>query len=115
MARHYSTRDFFRQMPNRLLARYFHARGDFEDFDFASMPDTRPDALFAAWLQLPDELRHTMDTEFRDIAELSCEKGWRAINDEVAWHLRDPDEHAAFVERDADQVRPLLPVGTQRA
>ena len=33
MARHYSTRDFFRQM----LARYFHARGAFQDVDFAAM------------------------------------------------------------------------------
>ncbi len=28
MARHYSTKDFFRQMPNTLLARYFHQRGN---------------------------------------------------------------------------------------
>ena len=27
MARHYTTRDFFRQMPNTLLARYFQGRG----------------------------------------------------------------------------------------
>jgi hypothetical protein len=27
MARHYSTRDFFRQMPDRLLARYFQGHG----------------------------------------------------------------------------------------
>ena len=27
MARHYSTKDFFRQMPNALLARYFQGRG----------------------------------------------------------------------------------------
>ena len=27
MARHYSTKDFFRQISNALLARYFHARG----------------------------------------------------------------------------------------
>ena len=27
MARHYSTRDFFRQMPNVLLARYFQGQG----------------------------------------------------------------------------------------
>lgn len=27
MARHYSTRDFFRQMPNALLARYFQGEG----------------------------------------------------------------------------------------
>ncbi len=99
MARHYTTRDFFRQMPNRLLARYFHARGLFEDFDFGSLPDTRPDALFAAWLDLPESQRHAMDVEFRDIAELSCDKGWRAIIDEAAWHLRDPAEHATFVER----------------
>ena len=25
MARHYSTKDFFQQIPNALLARYFHA------------------------------------------------------------------------------------------
>ena len=99
MARHYSTRDFFRQMPNPLLARYFHARGLFEDFGFASMPDTRPDALFDAWIELPDMQRHAMDAECRDIAELSCESGWRAIIDEAAWHLSDPDEHATFVER----------------
>ncbi len=27
MARHYSTRSFFRQVPNALLARYFEERG----------------------------------------------------------------------------------------
>jgi hypothetical protein len=34
MARHYSTKDFFRQMPNALLARYFYARGLFGDLDY---------------------------------------------------------------------------------
>ena len=52
MARHYSARDFFRQMPNRLLARYFHARGVFLDLDIAARPETQPDALLAAWLDL---------------------------------------------------------------
>ncbi len=28
MAWHYSTKDFFRQITNALLARYFHARGN---------------------------------------------------------------------------------------
>ena len=37
MARHYSTKDFFRQMPNALLARYFQAMGLFGDMDFAAM------------------------------------------------------------------------------
>ena len=37
MARHYSTRSFFRQIPNTLLARYFEGRGLFGDLDFAAM------------------------------------------------------------------------------
>ena len=53
MARHYSTRDFFRQMPNALLARYFQSRGMFDDLDFSTMKETQPDELFAAWLYLP--------------------------------------------------------------
>jgi hypothetical protein len=48
MARHYSTKDFFRQIPNALLARYFHARGLFGDLDFSAMKETRPNELFAA-------------------------------------------------------------------
>ena len=36
-------------MPNRLLARYFHARGVLADLDIAAMPEPQPDALWAAW------------------------------------------------------------------
>ena len=39
MVCHYATRDFFRQMPNPLLARYFHARGVFADLDIAALPE----------------------------------------------------------------------------
>ena len=35
MARQYSTRDFFRQMPNAMLARYFAGRTVFGELDFA--------------------------------------------------------------------------------
>ena len=87
-------------MPNGLLARYFHARGVFGDLDFASMKETQPDELFAAWLDLPDTRHHEMDAELRDISELSCEKGFRAIIDEAAWHFaNDPEAHTAFVEQ----------------
>ncbi len=99
MARHYATRDFFRQMPNPLLARYFHARGVFADLDIAALPEPQPDALWAAWLTLDDTERHAMDAAFRDIAALSGEKGYRAILDDAAWHFAtDPAAHAAFVE-----------------
>lgn len=33
MARHYSIKSFFRQVPNLLLARYFEERGVFADLD----------------------------------------------------------------------------------
>jgi hypothetical protein len=55
MARHYSTGDFFRQMPNALLARYIQGRGVLDHLNFTTMKDTQPDTLFAAWLELPDD------------------------------------------------------------
>ena len=87
-------------MPNPLLARYFHARGVFDDLDIAVMPEPQPEALWAAWLTLDATQRHAMDAAFQDIAALSGEKGYRAILDDAAWHLAtDPAAHAAFVEQ----------------
>jgi hypothetical protein len=102
MTRHYSTRDFFRQMPNALLARYFAARRVFGEFDFPAMSETRHDELFDAWLALPETSRNAMDADFRAIFELSCEKGCRAILDEAQWHLAqdtDPNAAIAFAEK----------------
>ena len=100
MARHYATRDFFRQMPNPLLARYFHARGVFADLDIAALPEPQPEELWAAWLTLDDTQRAAMDAAFQDIAALSGEKGYRAILDDAAWHFAtDPAAHTAFVEQ----------------
>jgi len=100
MSRHYSTRDFFRQMPNALLARYFQGRGLLNDLDFAAMKETHPDELFTAWLELPDGDRNVMDAEFASIFEMSCEKGCHAILDEAEWQLREePQEHTEFVEK----------------
>ena len=56
-------------MPNDLLGRYFRARDLFGDLDFAAMKETRPEELFRAWLDLPDNQRNEMDAEFRDIFE----------------------------------------------
>jgi len=76
MARHYSTTDFFRQIPNALLARYFEGRGLFGELDFSAMKEGKADTLFEAWLALPDSQRNTMDAEFRDIFALCYEKGF---------------------------------------
>jgi hypothetical protein len=101
MSRHYSTRDFFRQMPNRLLARYFATHGLLAQVDFAAMKETRIDGLFAAWLELPEDQRNKMDAEFREIHALSCEKGWCAIRDEAKFQ-QAPDAFTVFVERMGD-------------
>ena len=99
MARHYSTRSFFRQVPNALLARYFAGRGLFEELDFSAMKETKPDALFEAWLDLLEDQRKAMDAEFQEIFELSCEKGFRAIIDEARWQMQaDPEGLTAFIE-----------------
>ncbi|MGB8029562.1 MAG: hypothetical protein WCF30_07835 [Terracidiphilus sp.] len=103
MGRHYSTRDLFRQMPNRLLARYFEARGILAGLNFAGMKEAQPEELFRAWLELPESQHKTMDAELREIHALSCEKGWCAIRDEAQWQLREePIAFTAFVEEMGD-------------
>jgi hypothetical protein len=87
-------------MPNTLLARYFEGRGILGNLDFATIKDTQPDDLFAAWLDLPDSQRNPMDADFREIFELSDEKGFCAIRDEAEWQLRaEPEALSELVEK----------------
>lgn len=103
MGRHYSTRDFFRQMPNPLLARYFEGRGVLAELNFVAMKETQTEGLFAAWLELPEGQRNAMDADFSEIHALSCEKGWCAIRDEAQWQFREQtDTLLAFVEKLGD-------------
>lgn len=73
MVRHYSIKDFFRQMPNARLARYFTMARAFQRPGPRGHEGGRPDELFSAWLYLAEEQRNTMDPEFRGIFELGCE------------------------------------------
>ena len=98
MARHYTTTNFFRQMPNALLARYFQGKGLLADLDLAGTSETKPDALISAWLALPNEQRNPMDADFREIHELCDEGGFIAIRDEAEWRYQaDPAALDAFV------------------
>lgn len=99
MARHYSPKDFFRQMPKKLLARFFEARGVLADFDFTAMKDGKTDALFATWLALPDADRKPIDAVFSDIFDMGCEKGFKAILTETTHQFKDqPEEIPGFVD-----------------
>lgn len=95
--KHYATLDFFRRMPNPLLARYFHGKQLLEHIDFDTLHETKPEALNAAWLDLDDEVRQPLETDFRDIFYLGSEKGWHALRDEAEYHLCEKDL-AAFIE-----------------
>ena len=98
MARHYTTANFFRQMPNALFARYFSGKGLLADLDLAGVSETRPDSLLAAWLALPNEQRNLMDADFREIHDLCDVGGFISIRDEAEWQYRhDPAALSAFV------------------
>ncbi len=87
MSLHYSAGNFFRRMPKDLLARYSESRGLGSALDLD------------AWFKLPEERRRTLEAEFREIFELSCEKGTWAILDEARCRWRDdPDGLTAFIE-----------------
>ena len=99
MSRHYSSRDFFRQMPNALLARYFAGKGLLSEVDFAALPEGKPDALFEAWLALTDAQRHAAEADFREIHALSDRKGFIAVVDEARWQLEhQPEVLTAFID-----------------
>jgi len=97
MARHYTIRSFFRQIPNALLKRFFKQKGLFVDVDFSQLKETQTDELFAAWLYLPEDQRGKLDVELREIFEQSCEKGFKAILDEARFHLQG-DDLTDFIE-----------------
>ena len=99
MAKHYSIKSFFRDMPAGLLERYFHARGHFQDFDFSLVEKGKLDALMAAWRELSQDQQKRMEGEFQDIFALCRDAAIPAMVDEVEFHMREsPGAHAAFIE-----------------
>lgn len=100
MASQFSLPSFFRKMPNALLKRYFERHELFDDVDFETMPEAKPEALRAAWDALSDKKRGEIEPQFRQIFDLASEKGFHAIRDEARWQLSDAEpEYAAFIER----------------
>lgn len=99
MARHYSIKSFFRDMPATLLARYFQKQGHLRGFDFSPLEKGELDALATAWLELPEDERKRMEGEFQDIFALCRDSAIPAMVDEAKWHMQaKSDAHAAFAE-----------------
>jgi len=92
MARQYSIRDFFRQMPLGLIKRFFEIKGVLVEIDCAIPPGANSTDLFKAWMLLNAIQRNSIDAEFQVVFEMSCEKGFRAIIDEARWQLRNDQD-----------------------
>ena len=95
-AQSYSTPQFFRRMPNALLARYFHGKGLFADLDFVAMKPAKQQPLLAAWDALPDATQVELEAELTEVHALCDEGGWRALQ-EAASQVLCTDEAAAVV------------------
>jgi hypothetical protein len=77
-------------------------------FQFHDHEGDQARGLFTAWLELPDGQRNAMNAEFRDIFEMSCESGFRAILDEAEWHLTAGSQaYTEFVDKLAVDGDPL--------
>lgn len=100
MSRNYSSRDFIRQMPKAMLARYFAHKGLLPGLDFTALKEGKPDALLEAWAELPDGARNEVEADFREIHTMSNRKGYQALIDEAQWHLAtQPEALQAFMAR----------------
>lgn len=92
MAREYQPRQFFRQVPNHLLKRYFDGKNMLSEVNFTKLTETKIEPIHEAWLKLPDEARNDMERDFREVHDLATEGGNNAIRDEAQFHGEDLTE-----------------------
>lgn len=93
MASQYQHRQFFRRVPNALLARYFETRDVELDVDFGELTKTQVEPIFEAFTALPKKQQAAMEVDFQDINALANDGGIDALNNEAAFY-----EDATFPE-----------------
>lgn len=99
MAKHYSIKSFFRDMPAPLLARYFRKQGCLQGLDFSPAEKGELDGLMTAWLELPEDACKRMEGDFQDIFAMCRDAAIPAMVDEAKWHMQGRlGAHATFVE-----------------
>lgn len=86
MASQYSHLQFFRRVPNVLLAKYFASRGTVLDVELDKLKPTEVEPLLNAFMTLDSTRQAEIEAEFQDIHALSCEGGVAALVDEAAFH-----------------------------
>jgi len=98
MARQYSPKNFLRQAPNALLARYFQEKHVLAEVDFTALSETNIGPIYEAWDNLPSETRRSMENDFRNIDDLACGTGIKALID--AAQEEGEDLEPIFAEMD---------------
>lgn len=86
MASQYSHLQFFRRVPNELLARYFHVKNINLAVDFGKLKSTKVESVLNAFLSLESQQQAEIEAEFQDINALSCQGGVKALVDEADFH-----------------------------
>ncbi len=86
MASQYQHRQFFRRVPNALLARYFEAREVALDVDFGDLTETQVEPIFEAFTTLPVDQQADMEVDFQDINALATDGGIEALRNEAAFY-----------------------------
>lgn len=100
MSKQYTIREFFRQMPNAMLGRYFDAQGHAHGLDLTTLPEAKPEPWLAVWEKVSNASRPDMEADFRDIFSMSSEKGAAAIYDELLWQMNEqPGAAQAIVDK----------------
>ena len=79
MARQYSLKNFLRQAPNALLARYCQEKGILTEPYFAGLFETNISPIFEALAKLPSKIHRMVESDFRNIDALAGETGIQAI------------------------------------
>lgn len=69
MTREYQRRRFCREIPNRILKRYFELHHVLGEIDFAALKETQIEPIHEAWLKLPQETCNEMEQDFQDVDE----------------------------------------------
>lgn len=99
MARHFAVPQFFRQVPNGLLKRFFADCEPFGTLDFEALPETGTEEMLKVWEGLSGTARRQLEPKMREIFDMSCQKGAVAFGDEAKWRIGDPAERDALIER----------------
>jgi hypothetical protein len=89
LAGQYSHKQFFRNIGNTYLARYFEHHHIDIDLDLAELTKKDTDSIFVAFSQLNEDMQAKVEADFQNVDALATDGGITALVDESDYH-KDP-------------------------